>query len=237
MKKFMAAALAVLILFSVIPVLSASAETLEGFEDIYKIGDVDLNGRITINDATELQRILAQLTEPTDEQMEKADADYDGRITINDATHLQRILAETYIPLVGKKGIDISSNNDSIDMRKVKEAGYDFVMIRCGYGENVVEQDDWNFCENVRKCEELGMPWGVYLFSYALSEADALSEVEHVDRLLKAEKAKGYLPTLPIVLDVEWSSYVENHGGWNYDNINASRRFLSTASSSAATTR
>ena len=172
MKKFMAAALAVLILFSVIPVLSASAETLEGFEDIYKIGDVDLN----------------------------------GRITINDATHLQRILAETYIPLVGKKGIDISSNNDSIDMRKVKEAGYDFVMIRCGYGENVVEQDDWNFCENVRKCEELGMPWGVYLFSYALSEADALSEVEHVDRLLKAEKAKGYLPTLPIVLDVEWSS-------------------------------
>ena len=34
--------------------------------------------------------------------------------------------------LVGKKGVDISSNNGSVDIAKIKSAGYDFVMIRCG---------------------------------------------------------------------------------------------------------
>ena len=39
--------------------------------------------------------------------------------------------------LVGKKGVDISSNNGSVDIAKIKSAGYDFVMIRCGFGENI----------------------------------------------------------------------------------------------------
>ena len=44
--------------------------------------------------------------------------------------------------LVGKKGVDISSNNGRVDIAKIKKAGYDFVMIRCGFGEDIKSQDD-----------------------------------------------------------------------------------------------
>lgn len=121
--------------------------------------------------------------------------------------------------LTGKKGVDISSHNEDIDLAKVKKAGYDFVMIHCGYGNDDTEQDDKFFSANVAKAEKLGMPWGVYLFSYALSTADAMSEAEHVDRLLKAERAKGHYPTMPIALDVEPDEYFDNNGGWNKKNI------------------
>ena len=122
--------------------------------------------------------------------------------------------------LKGKKGVDISYANGDIDLAKVKKAGYDFVMIRCGYGNDEAAQDDAYFSANVAKAEKLGMPWGTYLFSYALSAADAESEAAHVDRLLRAERKKGHYPALPVALDVEPSDYVEENGGWNSKNIN-----------------
>lgn len=121
--------------------------------------------------------------------------------------------------LVNKKGVDISYANGNIDLAKVKNAGYEFVMIRCGYGSDIVSQDDSQFASNVAKAEKLGMPWGVYLFSYACSTADAKSELAHIDRLLKAQAKKGYYPTMPIALDIEPTSYIQNHGGWNKTNL------------------
>jgi len=110
----------------------------------------------------------------------------------------------------GKKGIDISDNNGHVDLSKAKAAGYDFVMIRCGYGSDLTNQDDCRFEENVRDAESLGMPWGVYLYSYATNTNEAKSEVEHVKRLLKGKK-----PTMPITLDVEDSGYYQRHGCYN----------------------
>lgn len=118
-----------------------------------------------------------------------------------------------------KKGVDISYANGNIDLAKVKNAGYEFVMIRCGYGSDMTSQDDSQFDSNVAKAEKLGMPWGVYLFSYACSTSDAQSELAHIDRLLKAQAKKGYYPTMPIALDIEPTSYVQNHGGWNRTNL------------------
>ena len=121
--------------------------------------------------------------------------------------------------IVNTKGVDISYANGNIDLSKVKNAGYKWVMIRCGYGSNETSQDDTQFASNVAKAEKLDMPWGVYLFSYACSTADAKSELAHIDRLLKAQKAKGYYPTLPIALDIEPSTYVSNKGGWTKSNL------------------
>ncbi|MBR1483189.1 MAG: hypothetical protein IJ598_09525 [Ruminococcus sp.] len=78
--------------------------------------------------------------------------------------------------LKGKKGVDISSLNGSISIQKIKDAGYDFAMIRCGYGSDLSVQDDNQFESNVRKCEAAGVPWGAYLYSYAVTTADAKSE-------------------------------------------------------------
>lgn len=75
--------------------------------------------------------------------------------------------------LVNAKGVDISYWNGGIDLSKVKKAGYNFVMIRCGWGNDSTSNDDSKFAENVAKAEKLGMPWGVYLFSYACSTSDA----------------------------------------------------------------
>ena len=121
--------------------------------------------------------------------------------------------------LVNAKGVDISSWNGDIDLSKVKKAGYNFVMIRCGWGNNSTSNDDSKFAANVAKAEKLGMPWGVYLFSYACSTSDAKSELAHIDRLLKEQKAKGYLPTMPIAIDIEPNDTVQNKGGWNSSNL------------------
>lgn len=121
--------------------------------------------------------------------------------------------------IANTKGVDISYANGNIDLSKVKNAGYEWVMIRCGYGSDITSQDDKMFAENVAKAEKLGMPWGVYLFSYACSTEDAKSEIAHIDRLLKEQMKKGYYPTLPIALDMEYSDYVKNNGGWNSNNL------------------
>lgn len=98
----------------------------------------------------------------------------------------------------GKKGVDISSVNGEVDIQKIKDAGYDFVMIRCGFGSDIKSQDDSQFENNVRKCEKIGMPWGTYLYSYALTVDEAKSEAEHVIRLLKNKK-----PSFPVAFDME----------------------------------
>ena len=100
--------------------------------------------------------------------------------------------------LSGKKGVDISSLNGDVSIKTVKKAGYDFVMIRCGYGDDLKVQDDTQFESNVKKCEAAGVPWGAYLYSYALNTDDAKSEAKHVVRLLKNKK-----PTLPVAFDME----------------------------------
>ena len=120
------------------------------------------------------------------------------------------------------KGVDISYANGDIDLSKVKSAGFQFVMIRCGYGSDLAEQDDWQFLNNVRKAEALGLPWGAYLYSYALNESEARSELAHILRLLKGKK-----PTMPIAIDVEDSdNYRKNHGGWTYSNVDKCTRIV-----------
>ena len=125
--------------------------------------------------------------------------------------------------LKNRKGVDISSNNGKISIEKIKDAGYDFVMIRAGFGEDIAEQDDTYWEENVRKCEAAGLPWGAYFYSYACSEASARSELAHILRLLRGKK-----PLLPVAIDIEDADgYHQRHGGWNLKNIDrACRIFL-----------
>lgn len=127
-------------------------------------------------------------------------------------------------PFKTLKGIDTSYANGDIDLSKVKAAGYDFVMIRCGYGDDLTYQDDSQFENTVRKAEAIGMPWGTYIYSYALNLTEAQSEVAHVKRLLKNKK-----PTLPVAFDMEDADgYKQRHGfPSNTMLINICKTFLS----------
>ena len=97
------------------------------------------------------------------------------------------------------KGIDISlwNWNKPIEWAKVKKA-VDFIIIRCGYGSDYTSQDDKRWAESVAACEKYGIPYGVYLYSYATTDAQVDSEVAHTLRLLK-----GTNPTFPVYWDTE----------------------------------
>ena len=102
------------------------------------------------------------------------------------------------IPGAVKKGIDVSEHNGEIDWQKVKNDGIDFVIIRCGFGQDIKSQDDDYWEYNVSECERLGIPYGVYLYSYADTLQKAESEAQHVLRLLN-----GHTPSYPIYYDLE----------------------------------
>ena len=58
------------------------------------LGDVDSDGKITILDATQIQRHLAKLSSISEDRLHCADTDKDGTISILDATVIQRFLAK-----------------------------------------------------------------------------------------------------------------------------------------------
>ena len=106
------------------------------------------------------------------------------------------------------KGIDVSEHNGVIDWNQVKASGIDYAIIRCGYGDNYSSQDDKRWKYNVSECVRLNIPFGVYIYSYAMSVADARSEAEHVLRLIR-----GYNLSYPVFLDMENEGGSYNQGG------------------------
>ena len=86
------------------------------------------------------------------------------------------------------KGIDVSEFQGKIDWEKVKATGIKYAILRCGYGIDTTNQDDSYFERNIEECERLGIPYGVYLFSYANTVEKAKSEAQHTLRLIKGHK-------------------------------------------------
>lgn len=95
-------------------------------------------------------------------------------------------------------GVDISYANGDVDFNALKSAGVKFVIMRCGYGSDYTHQDDARYFENLRKCKEHNMPYGVYLYSYAKNVDMAKSEAAHTLRLLKDTN-----PTYGVWYDLE----------------------------------
>ena len=95
------------------------------------------------------------------------------------------------------KGIDISEYNGNIDMKKVREDGVEFVIIRLGYGKNK-SQIDKKFYENYRKAIENSIPVGIYLYSYAINIEDAKCEAKRV-----IDEIKNLKIEYPVFIDME----------------------------------
>ena len=95
------------------------------------------------------------------------------------------------------KVIDISQWQGIIDWDTVTNH-IDGCIIRCGWGSDIVGQDDTQFERNISECERLGIPYGIYLYSYATSTDAARSEAQHALRLIKGHKL-----SLPVYFDSE----------------------------------
>lgn len=103
---------------------------------------------------------------------------------------------------VAKTVIDVSYAQPNVDWNKAKN-DIDGAILRCGYGSDIVSQDDTQWARNVAEVERLGIPYGVYLYSYADSQEKIQSEISHTLRLIK-----GHNPVLGVFLDLEEA----NHG-------------------------
>ncbi len=95
------------------------------------------------------------------------------------------------------RGPDISEFNGNIDFEKLKE-NVDFVIMRCGYGGNYSNQEDSKFTRYANECEKYGIPYGVYLYSYADSIKAAEDEASHALSLIKGKNV-----TLGVWYDLE----------------------------------
>lgn len=111
-------------------------------------------------------------------------------------------------------GIDVSKHQGYINWASVKKAGVQFAIIRCGYGQNLTSQDDEYWLQNVEGCIANGIPFGVYLYSYANSLQKAASEADHVLRRLQEAKLNSKDVAYPVYYDLEESSLasISNRG-------------------------
>lgn len=101
-------------------------------------------------------------------------------------------------------GIDISEHNGDINLEPYKGQ---FVIIRVGWGHF---QLDEKFERNVNECKRLGIPFGVYHYSYALNEAEAEAEARGV--LNAIAKYKNDIK-VGVWFDMEDADgYKRNHG-------------------------
>ena len=88
-----------------------------------------------------------------------------------------------------RKIIDVSVYNGTIDWKKVKKYGCDGAIIK------IIRKDlgkDKKFEENYKKCEKLGIQWGVYNYTYATTTAKAKSDMELVCDILDKISKKHF---------------------------------------------
>lgn len=97
-------------------------------------------------------------------------------------------------------GIDVSKWNKEIDWEKVKAAGVDFAIIRCGYRGSKTGSlvEDPYFIKNIEGAQTAGIKVGVYFFTQATTEIEAVEEASMVLML-----CKGYKLALPVFIDTE----------------------------------
>lgn len=111
-------------------------------------------------------------------------------------------------------GIDISKHNGDINLEPYRGQ---FVIIRAGYGNFTKDE---KFARNVIECKRLGIPFGVYLYSYALNAEEAKAEAHALLKVL--EPIKNEIK-VGVWFDMEDADgYKKKHGfKFTHENISA----------------
>lgn len=100
----------------------------------------------------------------------------------------------------GQMGIDVSKWNGSIDWDRVRNAGITYAIIRCGYrgsSTGALVEDPY-FRENMQGALNAGLKVGVYFFTQATNEVEAVEEASMAIAL-----CRDYRVTYPIFIDTE----------------------------------
>ena len=102
----------------------------------------------------------------------------------------------------GTMGIDVSKWNGTIDWNAVKNSGVSYVIIRVGYrgSSQGALIEDPKFKTNIKGATAAGIKVGVYFFTQAVDEVEAVQEASMV-----LDRISGYKISYPVFLDVEGS--------------------------------
>lgn len=99
-------------------------------------------------------------------------------------------------------GVDLSNHNSGLTIKNVRDAGYQYAILRggyTGYGSTRTKNKDKMFEEYYAEAKRLGFPVGCYWYSCANTRATGISEAEY----LYKNCLKGKQFEYPIYIDVE----------------------------------
>ena len=127
----------------------------------------------------------------------------DGQLVAEDASSEEDGIALLSMDILPDgataQGIDVSEHQGRIDWNAVKASGIDFAILRVGFGApSWGGRVDYQFNRNISECERLGIPYGVYVYSYAFDNQQAADEASMVIDCLS-----GHNPRLPVYYDLE----------------------------------
>lgn len=131
----------------------------------------------------------------------------DGRVFVNNAQGV----------------IDVSEHQGYIDWNAVKNSDVKGVIIRISYGWD--NGFDKQALRNINECKRLGIPFGVYMYSYAETPADGASEGQDIVGLLRKAGVSPEDLTYPVFYDLEawtWTGHKHPTSPYVYQDIVAS---------------
>lgn len=177
--------------------LSVSSQTLKVGED-YIISEKTNNGSYSYNFTWSSSNTKVATIKKTSGNKAQISPKMQGTTIITIKTYNGKT-ATCKVTVKGSKVkcLDVSYAQGNIDFSKVKLAGYEYVIIRAGYG-NLTSQKDSYFEQNYKNAKAAGLKVGAYWYSYATTYSDALREAE---ACLNCINGKTF--DLPVYYDVE----------------------------------
>ena len=116
--------------------------------------------------------------------------------------------------------IDVSEHQKEIDWAAAKAAGVEGAIIRISYGwENGYDK---YALRNIRECKRLGIPFGIYMYSYAEKPEDGANEGADVASLLRRAGVSPGDLSYPVYYDLEkwvWTGHTAPTSPYVYQNI------------------
>ncbi len=174
--------------------------------------------RVKVKDKVEYLAIEdISLLIKTEDEVDAAAEDSGVRDALSDADRTEMTDIKSFSGRT-KFGIDVSKWNQEIDWDKAKNAGVEFAIIRAGYRGSVTGSlvQDIYFDANMKGAAASGVPVGVYFFTQATNEVEAVEEASAVLKWVRE-----YEIDYPIFIDTEGAG-----GNGRADGLDADTRTL-----------
>lgn len=181
---------------------------ISGYRTPLSATDVRVKDKVEYVAIDDISLLIKTEAEIDAEAEDSAEANTDG-----DDTEIRQTSG---VSKTGVLGIDVSKWQKEIDWDKVKNEGVDFAIIRCGYRGSVTGSlvEDPYFEQNIKGARAAGIKVGVYFFTQAVNEVEAVEEASMVISLVR-----DYELQYPVFIDTEGAG-----GNGRADSLNVGER-------------